>query len=152
MVRGDRVGVWGMCVVLFLFCKQKTAYEMRISDWSSDVYSSDLVGQRDAGWAAVGEASQRGDGLVEVEVGWGRGRTQDPSGRQAHAHGVAGEEQAAVGVVQGEVVLRVSGRVDGGEAPVRRDGDLLAVGEHRSEEQTSELQSLMRISYAVFCL
>src|SRR3546814_1234193 len=28
---------------LFLFFKQKTAYEMRISDWSSDVCSSDLV-------------------------------------------------------------------------------------------------------------
>src|SRR3546814_9756324 len=27
----------------FLFCKQKTAYEMRISDWSSDVCSSDLL-------------------------------------------------------------------------------------------------------------
>src|SRR3546814_9522612 len=30
----------------FLFFKQKTAYEMRISDWSSDVCSSDLPGQR----------------------------------------------------------------------------------------------------------
>src|SRR3546814_6000007 len=29
---------------LFFFFKQKTAYEMRISDWSSDVCSSDLVG------------------------------------------------------------------------------------------------------------
>src|SRR3546814_4381065 len=29
-------------VVLFFFFKQKTAYEMRISDWSSDVCSSDL--------------------------------------------------------------------------------------------------------------
>src|SRR3546814_16401133 len=29
------------CVFVF-FCKQKTAYEMRISDWSSDVCSSDL--------------------------------------------------------------------------------------------------------------
>src|SRR3546814_14615912 len=28
--------------VFFCFCKQKTAYEMRISDWSSDVCSSDL--------------------------------------------------------------------------------------------------------------
>src|SRR3546814_12669361 len=28
--------------MLFFFCKQKTAYEMRISDWSSDVCSSDL--------------------------------------------------------------------------------------------------------------
>src|SRR3546814_1863711 len=27
---------------MFFFCKQKTAYEMRISDWSSDVCSSDL--------------------------------------------------------------------------------------------------------------
>src|SRR3546814_10422706 len=31
-----------MCVLFF--CKQKTAYEMRISDWSSDVCSSDLLG------------------------------------------------------------------------------------------------------------
>src|SRR3546814_18713709 len=34
------------CVVLFFFfVKQKTAYEMRISDWSSDVCSSDLLGR-----------------------------------------------------------------------------------------------------------
>src|SRR3546814_3754734 len=32
-----------MCLMFFFF-KQKTAYEMRISDWSSDVCSSDLVG------------------------------------------------------------------------------------------------------------
>src|SRR3546814_12033783 len=33
-----------MCRVFFVFfCKQKTAYEMRISDWSSDVCSSDLA-------------------------------------------------------------------------------------------------------------
>src|SRR3546814_2814056 len=31
------------CVFLFFFFKQKTAYEMRISDWSSDVCSSDLT-------------------------------------------------------------------------------------------------------------
>src|SRR3546814_5433581 len=31
-------------VILFFFFKQKTAYEMRISDWSSDVCSSDLIG------------------------------------------------------------------------------------------------------------
>src|SRR3546814_8955390 len=30
------------CSLVFFFCKQKTAYEMRISDWSSDVCSSDL--------------------------------------------------------------------------------------------------------------
>src|SRR3546814_9175172 len=31
------------CVVFVFFFKQKTAYEMRISDWSSDVCSSDLL-------------------------------------------------------------------------------------------------------------
>src|SRR3546814_278255 len=36
---------------LFFFCKQKTAYEMRISDWSSDVCSSDLV----VDWLCAGE-------------------------------------------------------------------------------------------------
>src|SRR3546814_10540405 len=33
-----------MCVHFCFFVKQKTAYEMRISDWSSDVCSSDLIG------------------------------------------------------------------------------------------------------------
>src|SRR3546814_3976217 len=32
-----------MCVFFFFFFKQKTAYELRISDWSSDVCSSDLL-------------------------------------------------------------------------------------------------------------
>src|SRR3546814_13563306 len=36
-----------MCDYVLVFFKQKTAYEMRISDWSSDVCSSDL-GQQDA--------------------------------------------------------------------------------------------------------
>src|SRR3546814_2437938 len=34
------------CMCLFFFFKQKTAYEMRISDWSSDVCSSDLAACR----------------------------------------------------------------------------------------------------------
>src|SRR3546814_5469866 len=33
-------------MMLFLYFKQKTAYEMRISDWSSDVCSSDLLGTK----------------------------------------------------------------------------------------------------------
>src|SRR3546814_19118024 len=35
-----------ICICLFFFFKQKTAYEMRISDWSSDVCSSDLPRRR----------------------------------------------------------------------------------------------------------
>src|SRR3546814_3767934 len=38
-----------LCCVCFFFFKQKTAYEMRISDWSSDVCSSDLRGRDPAG-------------------------------------------------------------------------------------------------------
>src|SRR3546814_2521723 len=38
---------WSLVVCfVFFFFKQKTAYEMRISDWSSDVCSSDLLGMR----------------------------------------------------------------------------------------------------------
>src|SRR3546814_6172750 len=33
-------------MLFVFFCKQKTAYEMRISDWSSDVCSSDLIRER----------------------------------------------------------------------------------------------------------
>src|SRR3546814_7898150 len=36
-----------MCFFGCVFCKQKTAYEMRISDWSSDVCSSDLFDRRE---------------------------------------------------------------------------------------------------------
>src|SRR3546814_10949759 len=35
-----------MLLIYFFFFKQKTAYEMRISDWSSDVCSSDLIERR----------------------------------------------------------------------------------------------------------
>src|SRR3546814_10914083 len=38
----------------FFFFKQKTAYEIRISDWSSDVCSSDLVGIAHTRWATHG--------------------------------------------------------------------------------------------------
>src|SRR3546814_7571477 len=37
------MSLYFLCVLLFFFFKQKTSYEMRISDWSSDVCSSDLV-------------------------------------------------------------------------------------------------------------
>src|SRR3546814_10998761 len=42
---------------MFFFFKQKTAYEMRISDWSSDVCSSDLRHLRSAPWCAGRHAS-----------------------------------------------------------------------------------------------
>src|SRR3546814_2533727 len=61
-----------VCMILFFFFKQKTAYEMRISDWSSDVCSSDLedsgLVKQHAGEAGRAlEAGQPGQAL-------GRGR------------------------------------------------------------------------------
>src|SRR3546814_4235894 len=61
------------CYLIFFFFKQKTAYEMRISDWSSDVCSSDLalapsdaplqVGDADGG------AGDHAEGAEQVAVG-----------------------------------------------------------------------------------
>src|SRR3546814_12634461 len=63
-------------VCCFFFFKQKTAYEMRISDWSSDVCSSDLLAQPDLGALAqrdVGEDRHIAAGLqpapVEIQPG-----------------------------------------------------------------------------------
>src|SRR3546814_9972331 len=56
-------------IVLFFFFKQKTAYVMRISDWSSDVCSSDLVSdRRDAHVAFISEyfKGQRRDAIAII--------------------------------------------------------------------------------------
>src|SRR3546814_12744693 len=53
-----------MLYVVFLFFKQKTAYEMRISDWSSDVCSSDLG----AIFGAYGEANATIADWHEIEA------------------------------------------------------------------------------------
>src|SRR3546814_6305659 len=121
-------------VFVFVFFKQKTAYEMRISDWSSDVCSSDL--------ADVGVVAARADVEQQLLPGVVEHRRDDGDVRQVGA--------AVVGGVQRVDVARPHGR------PVLADHrlDRLAHGAemHRSEEHTSELQSLMRISYAGFCL
>src|SRR3546814_3562317 len=96
---------------------------MRISDWSSDVCSSDLA-------RVLRE-------LLHLGGDDGEG-----------AAGIAG----ALGLDRGVQCEHVGGLGDRFD----RLADLLHLlhhrGEIRSEEHTSELQSLMRISYAVFCL
>src|SRR3546814_6451360 len=47
----------------FFFFKQKTAYEMRISDWSSDVCSSDLVGTEPCVELMAGTGLDQGGGI-----------------------------------------------------------------------------------------
>src|SRR3546814_4490157 len=49
-------------VILFIFCKQNTAYEMRISDWSSDVCSSDLVAEAQRSRAPIQAVADRVSG------------------------------------------------------------------------------------------
>src|SRR3546814_4427518 len=62
-----------VCGVFFFF-KQKTAYEMRISDWSSDVCSSDLRAA-DPGGLLAGPAPQHGRGVSHAnEASLGRRR------------------------------------------------------------------------------
>src|SRR3546814_3145657 len=122
-----------------LFFKQKTAYEMRISDWSSDVCSADLTVQLPSFIEYVKENSEYRCGRTYPHIPV---RSAYPSqasnrddrrqmrwqreGRQEHLRTVATRPLPCF------------------PASVRHGW--------RSEEHTSELQSLMRISYAVFCL
>src|SRR3546814_4648411 len=94
---------------------------MRISDWSSDVCSSDLMLFRPA--------------FADVRTG----------GFLAHRMKIEFAHQLARFGIAG------TGRCLDAN-PVGLAGALKRLGRLRSEEHTSELQSLMRISYAVFCL
>src|SRR3546814_5400901 len=55
-------------VDIFFFFKQKTAYEMRISDWSSDVCSSDLHALAHQVGDETSRAYRRGDALLKRRV------------------------------------------------------------------------------------
>src|SRR3546814_4858175 len=56
-----------VCVLVFFVFKQRTAYEMRISDWSSDVCSSDLQVHARASWfKGLGERNRL---IVRGEIG-----------------------------------------------------------------------------------
>src|SRR3546814_5576032 len=130
---------------------------MRISDWSSDVCSSDLLvenqhlrivqdrlGQADATLEALG---QRLDGLpqhvLQLHLG-DRGfdplalvRTTEAADFSDELEKTAHRHVAVAGRAFGQIT----------DLPLGLQG----LGANRSEEHTSELQSLMRISYAVFC-
>src|SRR3546814_4390797 len=117
-------------VVSFFFFKQKTAYEMRISDWSSDVCSSDL-GSVDINLAAMdirNDYAAEHVLMLSANFTWGQ-------------LFVAGSQRDLCHYVQ---AARCA-------SPISRMAAIFAL-KGRSEEPTSELQSLMRIPYAVFCL
>src|SRR3546814_6902858 len=117
--------------MFFFFFKQKTAYEMRISDWSSDVCSSDLMRQ----WLGDGQRARTDHHRHRQSIGdAGPQRSGAP-----HADRQRGEAQHRHRHHQP------------GDDPVGQPRARALAGA-RSEEHTSELQSLMRSSYAVFCL
>src|SRR3546814_6606074 len=115
---------------------------MRISDWSADVCSSDL----DVVVLAIGESTNMS--------GEAQSRTSItvPDAQQALAEAVAATGKPVVVLLKNGRALALEGAV--------RDAAAIVVtwflgsesGPARSDEHTSELQSLMRISYPVFCL
>src|SRR3546814_5777625 len=125
---------------------------MRISDWSSDVCSSDLAG------AGAGVPAPRGALVLDAAAGAGvlhhlpgRGAVACAA-RDRHAARALRAAGAGRGHERRTVVAR---RLDppARAAQGERSQPALATGPaDRSEEHTSELQSLMRTSYAGFCL
>src|SRR3546814_7948697 len=103
---------------------------MRISDWSSDVCSSDLDDEADSYFAGLRDALGQADVAQPEQVGAYRIIREIGSGGM----GTVYLGQRNDGQFKQDVAIKVV-----------RHGV-------RSEEHTSELQSLMRISYAVFCL
>src|SRR3546814_5167063 len=118
---------------------------MRISDWSSDVCSSDLDRLEADGksLAKLGnlERKERLEALLRD--------AKAPVAVADHVIG-AGEKLYAAMCGAGQEGI-ISKRADAAYAG-RRTKSWVKVKCTRSEEHTSELQSLMRISYAVFCL
>src|SRR3546814_9843338 len=115
-------------VLFFFFFKQKTAYEMRISDWSSDVCSSDL--ERHPELRVVS---------VEHEGGWLRHWLARMDWHYRYNLSLT-ETRLKDSALPSDFVAQ--------SVYVSFSDDQVL----RSEEHTSELQSLMRISYAVFRL
>src|SRR3546814_9670600 len=122
-----------MVFILFFFFKQKTAYDMRISDWSSDVCSSDLPAQY---------------ALQPLIAAGAAFRLQQADRVARIARIVVRAPQQTVRRTADPSKFRPASR----ETADHSLPFCVASGLLRSEEHTSELQSLMRISYAVFCL
>src|SRR3546814_7068213 len=109
-------------LLFFFFFKQKTAYEVRISDWSSDVCSSDLIVGRPLSAQVI-----------------------------PHFCSMLGTTAAPTDSEIAEIVSHLKNGAQVALTTATKTPHMLS-GTFRSEEHTSELQSLMRISYAVFCL
>src|SRR3546814_5959933 len=118
---------------------------MRSSDWSSDVCSSDLQGGGHAGHNGLKDIQSvlGSPDFWRLRIGIGHPRTLGLAQQVADfvLHPPRRDEQGAID----EVIHRCRAVV-----PAMLDGDFALAT--RSDEHTSELQSLMRNSYAVCCL
>src|SRR3546814_1925533 len=137
---------------VFFFFKQKTAYEMRISDWSSDVCSSDL---HYSGWAGslalaiivIPVVVRSTDNMLTLVPNTLREAAAALGCPQWRIVVFISYRAARSGIITG--VLLAVARIAGETAPLLFTA---LNNQFRSEEHTSELQSLLRLSYAVFCL
>src|SRR3546814_3573328 len=141
---------------------------MRISDWSSDVCSSDLAVEAVAVWQGAGAVDRRLRGRLGIAIDGIEGNRfdrfvdePDPIGEEIVAifggdrHTEAGAPRPAAPFIADaavELELAELHRVEQIDSIIVDFAALAAGVGERSEEHTSELQSLMRISYAVFCL
>src|SRR3546814_7116182 len=116
---------------------------MRISDWSSDVCSSDLADHRYHRDESIAQGVQADNAPGGEALGARRAHVVFAEHLQHGGARLACDDGKRDG-------SKRDGRQD--EVAQRRLEGALQVGAERSEEHTSELQSLMRISYAVFCL
>src|SRR3546814_5419216 len=110
---------------------------MRIGDWSSDVCSSDLDGLRDRTRRPLTSPGQTSPEIEDLVL---RRRKQLLEAGKDHG------AQSIVWALQRDGIHSVPSPSTVWQILTRRGAIT------RSEEHTSELQSLMRISYAVFCL
>src|SRR3546814_8782379 len=107
-----------LCCVCLFFFKQKTAYEMRISDWSSDVCSSDLPAFGQVGGLRLEDVDARerlGGHVLQVEVAADRRKDFAPVDRGEHIGKPAHADVA-------EFVVAVHGDLDAGHALERGGG------------------------------
>src|SRR3546814_4840792 len=135
---------------------------MRISDWSSDVCSSDLDQVADVRMARMhrqliavfDDLADRVDvGKIELRSYALRIQIQRQIDDVKIAGALAIAEQRAFDAIGAGHQRKLAGGSAGAAIVVRmhRQDDRIALGD-RSEEHTSALQSLMRLSYGVFCL
>src|SRR3546814_8104385 len=126
------------------FFKQKTAYEMRISDWSSDVCSSDLIAYVVNSCRTFVKEAAANAGLTLHSV-LPEGLPTLYADKRAVRQILLNLLSNAIKFTPAGGRVAVEARVEpaGGLSPVVRD---TGIGMTRSEEHTSELQSLMRSS------